>query len=147
MQFMKVVLDTNVLVSATFWSGPSFQIMRLVDENKLELILSKDILKEYDFVVRSNEILEKITTMQQSAIACAFQKILLKAKIIEPKIKLNVVKADPDDNIIIEAAVEGGADVIVSQDKHLTDLVAYGNIKILKLIEFLNIFNDYIYKP
>ena len=87
---MKVVLDTNVLVSATFWSGPSFQIMRLVDENKLELILSKDILKEYDFVVRSNEILEKITTMQQLAIACAIQKILLKAKIIEPKIKLNV---------------------------------------------------------
>ena len=141
---MKVVLDTNVLVSATFWSGPSFQIMRLVDENKLELILSKDILKEYDFVVRSNEILEKITTMQQLAIACAIQKILLKAKIIEPKIKLNVVKADPDDNIIIEAAVEGGADVIVSQDKHLTDLVAYSNIKILKPIEFLNILEGEI---
>ena len=136
---MKVVLDTNVLVSATFWSGPSFQIMRLIDESKLELILSKDILIEYDFVVRSNEILDKITTMQQLAIAGAIQKILLKAKIIEPKIKLNVVKADPDDNIIIEAAVEGGADVIVSQDKHLTDLVAYGNIKILKPIEFLKI--------
>ena len=136
---MKVVLDTNVLVSATFWSGPSFQIMRLIDESKLELILSKDILIEYDFVVRSNEILDKITTMQQLAIAGAIQKILLKAKIIEPKIKLNVVKADPDDNIIIEAAVEGGADFIVSQDKHLTDLVAYGNIKILKPIEFLKI--------
>ncbi|MBI2041208.1 MAG: putative toxin-antitoxin system toxin component, PIN family [DPANN group archaeon] len=134
---MKVVLDTNVLVSATFWSGPSFRIMQLVDESKLELILSKNILKEYDFVVRSNEILEKITTMQQLAIAGAIQKILLKAKIIEPKIKLNVVKADPDDNIVLEAAVEGGADFIVSQDKHLTDLVAYGNIKILKPIEFL----------
>src|SRR3989344_6691488 len=137
MQFMKVVLDTNVLVSATFWSGPSFRIMQLVDKGKLELILSKDILKEYYSVVRSNEILEKITTVQQLAIAGAIQKILLKAKIIEPKIKLNVVNADPDDNIIIEAAVEGGADVIVSQDKHLTDLVAYGNIKILKPIEFL----------
>ena len=136
---MKVVLDTNVFVSATFWSVPSFQIMRLIDESKLELILSKDILIEYDFVVRSNEILDKITTMQQLAIAGAIQKILLKAKIIEPKIKLNVVKADPDDNIIIEAAVEGGADFIVSQDKHLTDLVAYGNIKILKPIEFLKI--------
>jgi len=134
---MKVVLDTNVLVSATFWSGPSFRIMQLVDKGKLELILSKDILKEYYSVVRSNEILEKITTVQQLAIAGAIQKILLKAKIIEPKIKLNVVKADPDDNIIIEAAVEGGADVIVSQDKHLTDLVAYGNINILKPIEFL----------
>ena len=134
---MKVVLDTNVLVSATFWSGPSFRIMQLVDKGKLELILSKDILKEYYSVVRSNEILEKITTVQQLAIAGAIQKILLKAKIIEPKIKLNVVKADPDDNIIIEAAVEGGADVIVSQDKHLADLVAYGNINILKPIEFL----------
>ena len=102
---MKVVFDTNVLVSATFWSGLSFRLMQLVDKGKLELILSKEILAEYYFIVHSDEILEKITTAQQLAIAATVQKILLKAKIVEPKIKLAVVKADPDDNVIIEAAV------------------------------------------
>ncbi|MEK6874382.1 MAG: putative toxin-antitoxin system toxin component, PIN family [Nanoarchaeota archaeon] len=56
---MRVVLDTNVLISDTFWTGNSFKILRLVDKGKLKLILSKEILEEYDHVVHIDEILEK----------------------------------------------------------------------------------------
>lgn len=135
---MKVVLDTNILISATFWSGAPFQIMCLIDQGKVELVLSKEILAEYDNVVHSSEILEKVDTFQQLAIAAAVQKILFRAKLVEPKTKLDIVKADPDDNKIIEAAVEGRADYIISSDRHLTDLKKFGNIKVITPIEFLN---------
>lgn len=69
---MRIVLDTNVLISGTFWSGASYKIMQLIDEGKFELILSKEILTEYDKIVHSNEILEKIETLQQLAIAAGF---------------------------------------------------------------------------
>ncbi len=43
---MKVTLDTNVLVSGTFWTGDSFRILNLIDKNKLRNITSKEIIKE-----------------------------------------------------------------------------------------------------
>lgn len=134
---MKVVLDTNVLISASFWSGASFKIMQMVDDVKIELILSKEILEEYDEILRCDEILEKTDAFQRLAAAATIQKLLIKAKIVDPKIKLNIIGADSDDNKIIEAAVEGCADFIISQDKHLLDLVSYHNIKIATPAEFL----------
>jgi len=135
---MRIVLDTNVLISGTFWSGASYKIMQLIDKGKFELILSKEILTEYDKIVHSNEILEKIETLQQLAIAAAVRKILLKAKLVAPKVKLDVLKTDPDDNKILEAAIEGQASFIISNDKHLTDLRMYGSIKIVTPEEFLD---------
>jgi len=135
---MRLVLDTNVLISGTFWSGASYKIMQLIDEGKFELVLSKEILTEYDKIVHSNEILEKIETLQQLAIAAAVRKILLKAKLVAPKLKLDVLKADPDDNKILEAAIEGQASFIISNDKHLTGLRTYNGIKIVTPEEFLN---------
>jgi len=136
---MRVVLDTNVLVSATFWSGASFKIMEFIDNGKIDLVLSKAILEEYDKVIHSDEILEKVDTLTQFAIAAIVQKIILKAKLVEPKVKLNIIKDDLDDNKIIEAAVEGQAYFIISQDHHLTDLISYDNIQILKPEDFLKL--------
>lgn len=55
-----------------------------------------------------------------------------------PKVKLDVLKTDPDDNKILEAAIEGQANFIISNDKHLTDLRMYGGIKIVTPEEFLD---------
>ncbi len=56
---------------------------------------------------------------------------------VSPTVKLDVIKADPKDNIILECAVAGNADYIVSGDKHLLDLKEFSGIKILKPAEFL----------
>lgn len=56
----KVVLDTNILISGTFWTGNSFKILDMVDKKLVESTSSKEILSEYDKIIKSEEIAEKI---------------------------------------------------------------------------------------
>ena len=48
---MKVTLDTNVLISATFWNGASDRIIQKVEKNEVELVLSKAIIEEFSKVL------------------------------------------------------------------------------------------------
>jgi len=57
---MKVTLDTNVLVSGTFWTGTSFRILDAIDKNRLEHVTSKEIVKEYNETINSDEIIDKV---------------------------------------------------------------------------------------
>ena len=57
---MKVVLDTNILVSGTFWKGDSAKILECIDIKKIELILSEELIKEYNEIIKRDEILDKI---------------------------------------------------------------------------------------
>lgn len=67
------------------------------------------------------------------------QKIINSSTIIEPKQKFEVVKDDPKDNKIIECAIEGNVDYIVSQDNHLLKLEEFRRIKIMKPEEFVEV--------
>ena len=55
---MKVVLDTNVLVSGTFWTGDSFKILRRIDLKEITFVLSKELLDEYDETIHKEDIVE-----------------------------------------------------------------------------------------
>jgi len=57
---MKITLDTNVLISATFWKGNSDKIIEKVEKKDIELILSKDIIEEFARVLKYKEIQEKV---------------------------------------------------------------------------------------
>lgn len=138
---MKVVLDTNVVVSGTFWTGDSFHVLELVNKGKVTAIVSLKILEEYDKIIHSDEIIEKTTEHQQARIK-ALMDILNKAIVVEPKEKIEVIKEDPDDNKFLEAAVEGEADYIISRDKkHLLVLKNFRNIPIIPPEEFLKIIS------
>ena len=64
--------------------------------------------------------------------------IVQASTIIEPDMKVDIVKKDPKDNIIIEAAITGNAKYIVTGDaRHLLPLKKVGNIKIVSVNEFL----------
>ncbi|MFA6329869.1 MAG: putative toxin-antitoxin system toxin component, PIN family [Candidatus Micrarchaeia archaeon] len=133
----RVVLDTNVVVSGTFWSGASFQVMRLVGDGEVRLVLSSEILCEYSEILSSEEILAK-TSANRRLVEKIIRKISNRAIFVAPTSKLRVVKDDPDDDKFIEAAVAGGAGFIVTQDKHLLKLVRYGEIEIVTPETFLS---------
>ena len=67
--------------------------------------------------------------------------ILEKSIIVIPALNLNIVDKDPDDNKFIEAAVEGKADYVVTQDKHLLEIKQYTGINIITPEEFLQIIH------
>ena len=59
------------------------------------------------------------------------------AKVVEPREPLSVISDDPDDNRVLECAVKGEADVIVSGDRHLLNLANYQGISIVTVRQFL----------
>jgi len=70
-------------------------------------------------------------------IIAQLKRVIRVAKIVNPKLTLNVVKADPDDDRIFECAVAGNADVLVSGDHHLTRLKSFQGIGIMRPVDFL----------
>ena len=135
---MKLVLDTNVLVSGTFWTGDSYKIIKKIDLNEIVLVLSKELIEEYSETINSDEIMEKAES-KDLIINATVKRIFSSAIIVFPQEKLNVVKEDSDDNRILECAVEGKVNYIISQDNHLLKLREFQEIKILTPEEFLKI--------
>ena len=131
---MKVVLDTNVFVSGIHWSGPSEKVLRAWFLNEFRLISSPEIVDEFVRTMVSFKMPMKIED-----IGWWESLILEKSYFIVPKKKLDIVKNDPDDNKFLEAASEGKANYIVTQDRHLLSIGEFECIKIITPSELLKI--------
>lgn len=138
---MRIVPDTNVLISAAFWNGSSNEIIKKAENKEIELILSAPIIEEFTEVLSYEEIQSKIKSKNLEMKMTAEHLINI-SKIVEPSEIIDVVKEDPDDNKFIEAAMEGKADYIITQDNHLLKLKKYKNIKIITPKDFLELFKE-----
>jgi uncharacterized protein len=141
---MRIVLDTNVLVSAILSpQSHSAQIIQLALEDALNLAISQDILDEACRVVRYPKlmkILEKhgIFLVEVETI---IEKLYRIAVVTSGDLHLNVIKDDPADNMILACAVESEADFIISGDRHLTEMKEFQGITIVNPATFLSIFH------
>lgn len=135
---IRITVDTNVLISATFWSGASAQVIEKAERKELVLVLSEAILGEYANVLQYEEIQEKIKNkhleFKQSVL-----KISAIAEIIEVKSRLSVVTDDPDDNSILECALDGKVQYLLTKDNHLLNLKEFLGIQIITPEEFLKL--------
>jgi uncharacterized protein len=122
---VKVVLDTNVLVSALiFPGGLPEQIYGLALEGEIDLVTSSPLLVELA------RVLAVKFGWARSRIDRALTQVLRVADLVDPTATINEVRADPADNRVLEAAAEGKADVIVSGDRDLLRLKAWRSISI-----------------
>jgi uncharacterized protein len=128
---LRAVLDTNVYFSA-FLSpkGVTFRIWQAAIRRQFVLLVSPAIMREIAEVLRLD------LRWQESEIVAQLKLISRVAEIVVPKINLQVIKADPDDDKFLECAVEGRADLIVSGDRHLTRLKSFRGIGIVRPIDF-----------
>lgn len=133
---MKITLDTNVLISATFWEGDSYKIIEKVERKEIELILSKDIIEEFAKVLDYREIKEKIKN-KNLEMKRTIEKIISLSTIVDPIEKVDIIKEDLDDNKILECAKSGDVDFIVTNDNHLLKLNQFEKIRIVSPREFL----------
>ena len=133
---MRIVVDTNVLISATFWQGDSNEILECVERKEIELVLSKAIIDEFSEVLNSSEIRKKIQD-KNLGLQRTVEKVVSMATLVEPTKRLAIVKEDPDDNKVVECAEEGNAAFIVSNDNHLLKLRQYEGILIVTPQRFL----------
>ncbi len=132
---LKIVLDTNVLISSIIFGGKPRQIIKLVQENKIIAITTPILLAEL------LEILVK-----------KFQFIPIKIELVQELIKENFtlvypsevihVIHDEDDNRVLEAAIKGNCNYIVTGDKDLLAIKIFRDISILKPDDFLSSTQD-----
>lgn len=131
----RVVLDTNVLVSAFIHHrGNEWKILDLVREGIIQLILSKEILDEFQKVIARGKFGFSTDLIIETVVL-----VIEIAEIIVPQSRLDIVHDDPSDNKFIECAIDGNADYVISGDRHLLDIGNYREVKILKAKDFLNI--------
>ena len=128
----KVVLDTNVTISALFWEGNPRKIYDLVRDGKLNMLLSDDMEKEIIRVLGY----EKFGLSPQEILPF-LRNLRTHARHVETKSKIFVVIDEPTDNIFLECALDGSADFIISGDKHLLAIKVYKGVEIMRAGEFL----------
>jgi len=129
---MKVTVDTNFLISATQWDySVAHKLLKKLILSDAEIFTTQDILDE------TAEVLERDFKYSKDEAKNIIEKILLFAKLIKPKQKVDVIKDDPDDNKVIECAIESSSDYIITYDGHLLKLKEYKGIKIVKPEEIL----------
>ena len=129
---MIVTLDTNIFISALFWNGNERILLNKCKVKELELIISPDILEEIDVV------LEYKFSYPDDKKADFLRNIIMMSKLIFPNVEIDVIKNDPTDNRILECAVSGSANYLISGDKHLLNLKEHEGIMILNAKDFLD---------
>ena len=128
---LRVVLDTNVYVSAfTHTTGTTRAIWREAIHRRYLLLVSPAIISEIGRTLRVT------FRWEESSLTPRLKYLTRVAEIISPKITLDAVPWDPSDNRILECAVEGRANVIVSGDRHLRRLRTYRGIPIVRPADF-----------
>ena len=130
---MKIVLDTNTLVSAIGWEGPPARIFRACRAGRFDLIISSQLLDELTRVLTYPKLR---TIAQHPELPEILRWVHAPEHVVIPKRTVRVVTADPPDNRVLEAAVEGKADVMISGDEHLLGLIVFEGIPILSPAAF-----------
>ncbi len=128
---MRVVFDTNVLVAAlVFPGGQGDAALRRVVEGRDQLVLSRAILGEL------LEVLGRKFARDAEELAHVAVFVSDLATVVAPKRRLRVVKDDPD-NRILECALTGKAEAIVTGDKGLLALKSFEGIPLMTLASYL----------
>jgi putative PIN family toxin of toxin-antitoxin system len=131
---IRIVLDTNVIVSALVFGGVPRAVMGIAEAGQCELFYSEAIQNEVRRVLaekfawpsaRLQEVLPVVWTM---------------GELVVPRIPVQAVADDSDDDRILECALAANASFIVSGDRHLLSLRSYKSISIVTPRQFLDAF-------
>jgi putative PIN family toxin of toxin-antitoxin system len=132
---VRIILDTNVFVSALFFGGIPYLILQAWREDKIQIVASLDILTEYQRVAVS--LSQKYSVPRVPAM---LNYVIHHTEIWStPVLPENICK-DPNDDKFIACALASGTKIIVSGDKHLLDISGYQEIQVLKPRRFVDIY-------
>lgn len=122
----RVVLDTNILISAILFGGKPRLILDDVIAGRIDCFLSSEILDELNAVLQRPKF-----GFTPSQCLVIIEELHRTCEIIKPVSELSVQISDPDDKIILVCAVDADADYIISGDTDLKRLHPFNDIQIL----------------
>jgi putative PIN family toxin of toxin-antitoxin system len=129
---VRVVLDTNILISAFVFPGGAPELLyRAALERRITLITSPTLLAEF-----GRELSEKFG-WDPSRVQEAVAQVARIGDVVRPDETVHVIEDDPADDRVLEAAAAGRAEVIVSGDRHLVRLGEWRGVRVAKAATFL----------
>jgi len=130
---VKVVFDTNVVASASFWRGVPFDCLAAWAQGRCEAVVSPALLAEY------HEVIEELRLEYPGHPCVEWADALTEAAVLVfPTDRATGATPDPGDEMVLECALAAEADYIVSGDKrHLLPLRAFRDILIISPSDFL----------
>ena len=129
---LRVVLDTNVLISAILFGGKPRQILEKAIRGEIRLCLSEPILEELNGVLQRSKF-----GYSPEMVQFILTELIGIADFVNQTEALHVILEDPEDNKILECAVEAKANYIITGDLHLLKINKYLNIEVLNTGAFL----------
>mgnify|MGYP001565623395 CR=1 FL=1 len=129
---MKVVLDTNVLISGIFFSGPPAKILAAWADGGFELVASVEVLAEYRRV--AERLHKKFSSIDINAI---LDLVTRETRIVEPVPVPVSACDDPDDLKFLACALAGGAALMVTGDRALLGASGFRGLEVVTPLEFV----------
>ncbi|MBV6400577.1 MAG: hypothetical protein CNIPEHKO_00870 [Anaerolineales bacterium] len=133
---MKVVADTNTVISGLLWRGAPRDILELARSGRIILFTSPNLLAELADVLERDKFTARLNAAQTTAreLVVGFGEL---AMLVHPTSTPSVIKDDPDDDMVLACAIAANAEVIVSGDSHIKNLKSFQGISILTATELL----------
>jgi putative PIN family toxin of toxin-antitoxin system len=130
------VFDTNILFSATGWRGNPFQCVERARVGEIQAVTCPELVEELA------EKLELRLHFSAEQVAETLADYLGFLRVVQIAKVLHAVPRDPEDNMVLECAIEGQAQYVVSGDNDLLVLREFRGIQIVRASEFLKVLAD-----
>ncbi len=133
---MRVVADTNTLVSGLLWQGNPRRVLDAARAGTLQMYTTAALLAELEDVLQRPKFAQRLSLAGVTSHTLVLGYAAL-ARLVEPAAITPVILADPDDDAVLACAVAARAEIIVSGDSHLLDLKDYEGILIVTAVQLL----------
>ena len=120
---MKVVLDTNIIISGIFWSGHAREIILLLEEGRFAHVCSKEIVDEY--FATAEKLKNKLKREDRGVMDEILDMIKMRSHFAEALPGVGPECRDPNDQMFLDLAVSAGVKYIVSGDKDLLTIESF----------------------
>jgi putative PIN family toxin of toxin-antitoxin system len=138
---MRLVFDTNIIISGRLWSGSPRRALAFTDGGKAQLLISEAMIDELKDVISRPKFIPRLEVLGKT-VEEVVNSHLIFTEVIEADPVPPTIVADPDDDLVLACALGGKADFIVSGDTHLLQLKIFRNIPILTVNEFLERYTE-----
>ena len=130
---MRLVLDTNVAISALLWQGVPGRLIQAATTGDITLVTTIPLLAELRGVLQRDKFQSQLHA-RAVAIEDLLDGYVELVHVVPPAELAATIARDPSDDAVLAAALAGGADLIVSGDSHLLNLKRYQNIEIVTAV-------------
>lgn len=136
---MRVVLDTNIYISAILFGGMAEKVLEALSQREALIFISPFIVREI------RDVLKRKFGWDQTRIAFVLENLQERTLFIRPTVDVHAIVTKEDDNQILACALAAKVDILISGDrKHILSLKTFQGIKILSPREFLHLYGNYL---